>query len=511
MAEHTPIAPRTGVKWARTTRRAIVVAAVAALAVPAVGSAADTPMDFVTSVTGAETYWQNGYTGKGVDIALIDTGVSDVVGLESPGKIMYGPDLSFDSQSPTLHQRDGFGHGTHLGSIIAGRDGAEAPGATYAAATSGFYGMAPDARLVNLKVGDAEGGVDVSQVIAAVDWVVEHRNDPGMNIRVLVLAYGTDSEQEYDSDPLVDAVAEAWKAGIVVVVAAGNGASQNSALMNPAKAPFVIAVGAADTKGTTRRYDDRVATFSSRGGGSGPYARDPDLVAPGVSILGLRVPGSYVDETSGASARKDERLFRGSGTSQAAAVVAGAAALLIEQRPDVTPDGVKALLKDSAVPLYRHSPRSQGDGELDLRGAFNAPTPWAAQAWIPTRGDGSLQAARGTYVLSLDGVDLNTDADIFGNPYDASQAAALRRAGEIWVGGKWRGIQMVGDDAVSASATLRAAATWNGRTWSGRSWSDFAWTGRSWQGRTWTGRTWAGRTWSGDAWAANAFTSTTWD
>jgi serine protease AprX len=115
------------------------------------------------------------------------------------GKIINGPDLSFESQSDELRYLDTYGHGTHLAGIIAGNDGTE----------DGFRGVAPGARVVNVKVANYEGAVDVSQVIAAIDWVVQHRNDNGMNIRVINLAYGTDSTQSPMLDPLSFAVEQA--------------------------------------------------------------------------------------------------------------------------------------------------------------------------------------------------------------------------------------------------------------------------------------------------------------
>src|SRR4051812_32931318 len=127
-------------------------------------------------------------TGKGVGIALIDTGVAPVPGLTG-GNVVNGPDLSFDSQDPAKRYVDGYGHGTHLAGIISAR-------------SPQLTGLAPDAKLTSVKVASANGAVDVSQVIAGVDWVVEHRaDDPKNPVKVLVLAYGTDSTQKYQVDP----------------------------------------------------------------------------------------------------------------------------------------------------------------------------------------------------------------------------------------------------------------------------------------------------------------------
>ena len=188
----------------------------------------------------ALAYWNDGFTGDGVDVAVIDTGVVPVPGLDEPGKLIHGPDLSFESQSTDLRHLDTYGHGTHMAGIIAGRDG------NLDEIFDGderFNGMAPGARIVSLKVGDYQGSVDVSQVIAAIDWVVEHKNDNGLNIRVLNLSFGTDSIQDYEVDPLAFAVERAWRAGIVVVVAAGNDGNATP-LRNPATSPYIIAVGA---------------------------------------------------------------------------------------------------------------------------------------------------------------------------------------------------------------------------------------------------------------------------
>ena len=274
-------------------------------------------MPHVRGVVGADALWARGYTGRGVGVALIDTGVVPVPGLES-SSVVNGPDLSFESQSPGLQHYDTFGHGTHMAGIIAGngRDGL--------LGLTRFRGLAPDARLTSLKVATSDGAVDVSQVVAAVDWVVQHRNDDPKNpIRVLNLSFGTDGVQGYQVDPLTHAVENAWRAGIVVVVSGGN-EGPLAALNNPAYDPYVLAVGAADTRGTTGTSDDLVPGFSSRGGAS----RRVDLTAPGRSIASLRDPGSYLD-SAWPSARYGDGLFKGSGTSQAAAVVSGGVALLL--------------------------------------------------------------------------------------------------------------------------------------------------------------------------------------
>jgi serine protease AprX len=169
-----------------------------------------------TLATGAQAYWKAGYTGKGVDVAVIDTGTAPVPGLAAAGKIVNGPDLSFESQAPNLRYLDTYGHGTHMAGIIAGRGGAAVVG-RYAGDTTNFLGMAPDARIVSVKVADAMGAADVSQVIAAIDWVVQNKSTGGLNVRVLNLSFGTNTNHPYTIDPLCHAVEAAWKKGITVV------------------------------------------------------------------------------------------------------------------------------------------------------------------------------------------------------------------------------------------------------------------------------------------------------
>ena len=150
-------------------------------------------------VTGAGEYWDKGFTGQGVDVALLDTGVVPVNGLTAPGKVVHGPDLSFESQAPERTHLDTFGHGTHMAGVITGRDPAVKDGSEND--SKHFVGVAPDATLLSVKVATNDGAADVTQVIAGIDWVVAHRNDPGLNIRVINLSYGTDSTQSYLLDP----------------------------------------------------------------------------------------------------------------------------------------------------------------------------------------------------------------------------------------------------------------------------------------------------------------------
>jgi serine protease AprX len=460
------------------------------------GAAGD--MTNVARLTGATTFWQNGWSGQGVDVALLDSGVLPIEGLSSPNKLVIGPDLSFESQLDNMRSLDAFGHGTHMAGIIAGRDAGTSP-STYATDNTHFLGMAPGSRIVSLKLADAQGNTDVSQVIAAIDWVVAHATDPGMNIRVLNLSFGTDSSQDYRLDPLAHAAEVAWSRGIVVVVSAGNGDGSTTGLANPAYDPAVLAVGAVNTQGTLDRSDDAVPGFSKKGS-SLEGKRGPDLVAPGSSIVSLRAPGSFVDLVHGDTGAMGTRFFKGSGTSQSAAVVSGAAALLLSQRPYLSPDQVRDVLRRSAQDVPGAGSDAEGAGSLDLTAAYATGSRAVAAARVHA-GGGSLDKARGTKKVKKNGVVLAGEQDIFGTPTDTSGLATTEALGldstPSWTDGRWLG-------PVAQGATW-AGATWAGATWAGRSWS-----GATWAGATWAGATWAGATWAADGWAGATWAGATW-
>jgi serine protease AprX len=435
----------------------------------------------VAEAVDAHASYRAGYTGKGIGVALIDTGVTEVPGLDT-GNVVHGPDLSFDSQDPELAHKDAYGHGTHLGSIIAGRDVAGTP-RSYAA-TGRFNGVAPDAELVSVKVGASDGAVDVSQVIAAIDWVVAHREE--LDIRVLNLSYGTNSTQDPRIDPLTFAVERAWKAGIVVVVAAGNDGSTTRRLANPAQSPYVLAVGPADTGGTVGHRDDTVPLWGTRG----TNQRHVDLVAPGASVLGARVPNGYADERN-PLARVGSRFARASGTSQAAAVMSGAVALLLQARPRLTPDQVKALLQKTAHPFRSTDVKYRGSGLLDVRAAQRAKAPRKVR---PPRkmstGLGSLEAARGTSHVTDGVTELRGEIDIFGRPWNAR--GWTKAADAAWSGGSWRGF------------------TWSGDGWNARTWRDVVWSSGTWSARTWRDSQWSARTWRDGSWVTDGWVARTW-
>jgi serine protease AprX len=270
-----------------------------------------------------------------------------------------------------------------------------------------------------------------------------------MNVRVITLAYGIDATTDYQVDALAYAVEAAWRAGIVVVVAAGNDGNSH-ALRNPAFDPFVVSVGAVDTKGTQSTNDDTVLPFSNCGTGS----RSVDVLAPGASVISLRDPGSFADFFF-PQARVGDRFFRGTGTSQAAAIVAGAAALVLEQRPELTPDQVKGLLMSTAQEIPSASGLCESAGLIDMKTLFRVSTPAAVQTWPLATNSGA--------------------------------------EGRIEVDGQWDG------------------QTWGGQTWGGQTWGGQTWGGQTWGGQTWGGQTWGGQTWGGQTWGGQTWASYIWN
>lgn len=457
--------------------------------------------------------WNKGYTGRGVDIALIDSGVAPVTGMTS-GNVIHGPDLSFESQNPDLRQVDTYGHGTHMASIIVGRDVA-GTGPSYTNANSHrFNGIAPDSRLISLKVATNSGAADVSQIIAAIDWVTQNKTVGNLNIKVLNLSYGTNSSQSFAIDPLAYAVENAWRAGIVVVVAGGNNGTSRTELTSPAYDPLVIAAGADDTNKSTSTSDDRIASFSQ----PGTPARHLDLIAPGLHILGLRVPGSRLDQNN-PQAVVNNRFFRGTGSSQAAAMTSGAAALYLSKYPNATPDQVKRVLMttasmpvaaaqvypglgvpnlNAALGLAPYDAEADGEGEGDGTPSRDG----AAQAATGAVGTGSLEAARGGAHVNDGVADLTGERDIFGNAWDGQSWSTGSSQGNTWTGGSWNGTTWTG--------TTWTGGAWNGTTWTGNTWTGNTWTGTTWTGNTWTGNTWTGGGWTGNTWTGNTWTGNTW-
>jgi serine protease AprX len=398
------------------------------------------------AATGASTYWQHGFYGQGVGIAVIDSGVVPEDGLRR--NVYYGPDFSPEVSDTSLKFLDTYGHGTFMASLIAGRSDAASRPYTN---TANYVGIAPEATLVSVKVADALGNTTESAVVAGVEWVVQHMYDTSIgvnNIRVINLSVGV-PDSGYKNDPLAAAIEKAWSYCITVVSSAGNDGKVGLTL--PAADPYAIAVGAVDSHYTASTADDTVASFSNTGNG----IRNPDLVAPGTHVVGLRNAGGFIDTTYGATGLVGTNFFRGSGTSESSAIVAGAAALIISQYPDLNPDVVKALLMDSAKPIAGVSSAVQGAGQLNLNAAFSQPL-------------------RNVYASFPHATNWDQ--------FTTSQS-----------GGSW-------SNKVWQSPTYSPVTGGEGGTLSGARWTGARWTGARWTGARWTGATWSSSAWANQFW-----------
>lgn len=467
-------------------------------------------MSNVAKIVGADQLWAQGITGKGVGVAVIDTGITRVPGLDREG-VYDGPDLSFDSQDPTLAHLDAYGHGTHMAAIIGGRDrGASLDD------PNAFIGIAPESNLISVKVGASDGAADVSQVIAAINWVVEHRDDPGLSIDVLNLSFGTDATQSYAIDPLSYAAEQAWRKGIVVVVSAGNDGMSIPTLSNPAYNPMLLAIGGDDPNGTLDRADDTVPDFATHGTAMRPV----DVIAPAVSIQSLAVPGSFIDEMH-PEGKVGTRLMRGSGTSQAAAVTSGVVALLLQRFPDATPDAIKNLLQSTAYRLPALNAHYRGSGLVDAAlAASRRILPSAVQGGsAAATGTGSLELARGSAHVGDRGVELAGEIDIFGKAWRGGQWALDVAAESTWTddgswnGSRWTGSRWTGSRWTGAAwdSALWSGSRWTAAFWDGSRWTDAVWDGSRWTGTNWDGSRWTSMVWDGSRWTGSRWTGVNWD
>lgn len=396
--------------------------------------------EFTVEHSGADTALGSyGLTGQGVTVAVVDSGIANWhVDLKSGRKSRILANVNFVPGTKSAY--DDCGHGTHVAGIVAGNGAASSGSWSYRS----FYGIARKANLVNVRVLNQYGQGSVSSVIAGIQWAVNNRTR--YNIRVLNLSLGHPVGESYTTDPLCQAVESAWKAGIVVVCAAGNdgrnqagkSAARNNegfgtkygSIQSPANSPYVITVGAMKAS-PYGRAGDRIATYSGRGPSRIDMVMKPDIVAPGNRIISLHAVGSKLSSVYDATNRvkfseymkfawnSDSAYFRLSGTSMAAPVVSGAAALMLEQDPTLTPDTVKARLMISADKWGfgngSTDPLTFGAGYLNIPAALNSPVVAKGPALSPplirdSQGNVYVDASRiiwgeAAEVWGIEGVD----------------------------------------------------------------------------------------------------------
>ncbi|MEZ4725860.1 MAG: S8 family serine peptidase [Caldilineaceae bacterium] len=372
---------------------------------------------------GADQLWNNTpyLRGQGVTIAVVDSGIAyhpDLNDYSGHSRVITQVNFVHDNMLPD----DYYGHGTHVAGTMAG----------LGQASDGLYlGVAPEAHLIDVRVMNDRGHGNTSSVIEGLQWVYDHQDAYG--IQVVNLSLNSRIPESYHQSALNAALEVLWFNNIVVVVSAGNGGKQR--LYPPANDPFVITIGSANDQGTPTIDDDTLSTFSAYGMTADGFLK-PDLVAPGGDIVSLLAS----DDSNLLAAFPHKKViapnnstyFKMSGTSMASAVAAGAAALLLEDEPDLTPDQVKYRLVATAKPFQGPESCAVGAGYLDLYGAVQGTTTASANTGLT--------------------------------------ASALM----------WDGL----------NSTLWGSVSWNSVSWNSVSWNSVSWNSVSWNSVSWNSVSW---------------------
>ena len=360
-------------------------------------------------VVGANVAWAKGVNGSGVTVAVVDTGVARHRG------IVRGIDGKFNDRLVAWQDFvdgrpqpfDPNGHGTHITGVIAN---------SQVGTDKEWNGVAPGVKLVEVRVLDQTGAGTYEHVIQGIQWVIKHKAQ--YNIRILNLSLVSTVQSPYWADPLDQAVMRAWASGIVVVAAAGNGGPAPMTIGVPANTPYVVTVGAFTDNYTPSNWnDDYIAPFSAAGPTLDGFTK-PDVMAPGAHIVSTMLPNTYIAKNHEAN-RVANQYFSMAGTSQAAAVTTGVAALILSKNPGLSPDQVKYRLMQTAFPWVDpattragYSIWQQGAGRINAPDAVFAQVKGSANGGLDIRADLSgakhfegysyYDAASGTFRLRGD-------------------------------------------------------------------------------------------------------------
>jgi serine protease AprX len=437
---------------------------------------------------------QNGTTaatGKGVGVAVLDTGIDGTL-----------PDFRVSETDPTsrvvasaivnpgaTRAGDSFGHGTHIAGLIAG-NGNNRPASD--PVDGKYVGVAPDANLIDVKIADEQGNATVMDVIDGLQFVVDHKQT--YNIRIANLSLRSTVAESYKTDPLDAAVEAAWNSGIVVIVAAGNdGPTQGSVNYAPANDPYVITVGGVDDMGTKKIEDDALETWSSRGTTQDGFEK-PEVVAPGARMVSTMSPNAEYTRLC-PTCLTDGGYFRVGGTSMAAAVASGQAALLLEAAPALTPNQVKAQLVKRTRAV-----ESAKTGDQVLVDANGNPVAFDHDQYedIEEAEIAADKAIRNDVNKEFNtGLGMNVLLDPSTGLIDYTRAS--------WSRASWS----------TAAEGLRAS--WSRASWSRASWSRASWSATpescteferaSWSRASWSRASWSRASWSRASWSADGMSA----
>jgi serine protease AprX len=405
--------------------------------------------------TGAPVDWLTQSPNAGT-IAVVDSGIDTTRTADFGSRVLGQVNMT---SLPGNSSGDGYGHGTFVASIAAG-------------GAPGYAGVAPKAELLSIDVMNDQGQATIGDVVKAADWILANKTK--YNIKVANFSLHAVNKASVLFDPLDRAVEKLWLNGVVVVAASGNyGTAGTPSGVNfaPGNDPFVITVGAADIGTSVGAGDDTAAPFSAYGYTPDGFSK-PEIAAPGRYMIGAVPVGSVLTRLKPANVTDPiNGYMQLSGTSFAAPVVAGAAAMLIAQHPTWTPDQVKGALMLTATPEPLAAKGSLGVGDVNIASA-------RAFRKVPPNPNAGLNQFVAT---GLDGL----------RTFDSKawQTAAL--ANKAW-------------NAVAWSDVAWSDAAWSTVAWSDAAWADVAWASVAYGTVAWSDVAWSDAAWADAAWADNA-------
>lgn len=467
--------------------------------------AVEPELEFAAPAIGATMAHDYGYTGEGVGIAVIDSGVAEM-------SAVWEQTIYHESFAG-FARFDEYGHGTHVAGILGGHWNERNGWSSSGPGERVMDGIAPKAHIISLKVLDREGRGTDSNVVAAINRAIELKDE--FNIRIINLSIGRPVFESHKKDPLCQAVKAAHKAGILVVAAAGNlgrddleGTKGYGTIVSPGNSPFALTVGAMNDMGTETRADDRIASYSSKGPTAIDHFVKPDIVAPGNKIHSALAPFSHLVtshagniQTPSFISSQNYQYFVLNGTSMAAPMVSGAAALLLEKDPKLNPNKVKAILMGTASTDFAmqdvvvdpatgetftnyYDIFTVGAGYLDIMAALNETEKPKGNAKSP---EAVFDEDTNTAHMVV------TENSVWGS-------GAAWGSRKVWGSGRfvdgtaavWGSRMVRGNAMLSSDALWGTAAVWGSRSMSGHStlWGQAAvWGSRTGRTRAWNADT----------------------
>jgi serine protease AprX len=433
--------------------------------------------------------WEMGLDGSGVTVAVVDSGISldddfSAVAGES-GSDRVNMQLGFNSSAYTA--QDVFGHGTHVAGIIGGNG----------TKSDGFYkGVAPGVNLIGIKISDDYGMAYESDTVEALQWIFDNKDI--YNIRVVNLSIQSTVEQSYHDSALDAAVEILWFNGIVVVAATGNKGPDNGfnpVLAAPANDPFIITVGASEEKGDADRSNDSIASFTAYDETMDFFVK-PEIIAPGKDIVSV-LAGSSWWRNDHPDRFVDGGYFRISGTSMATPMVAGAAALLLQAEPDLTPDQVKYRLLETAGKVGKAN-------YLDVYGAVTTPTIESAnQGVIP-----HMLLAKMALIAYWANENGGENVDWENVDWAAVNWNAVNWNAVNWNAVNWNAVNW---NAVNWNAVNWNAVNWNAVNWNAVNWNAVNWNAVNWNAVNWNAVNWNAVNWNAVNWNAVNWNAVSWE